>query len=189
MYSASCSGYTSEQITARVTSITGITLSSNTDVVTSNKTITLTAEIGGTYIQPNTPVTVTGDITGTYGTDDYGRVSFMYTGDGTGDKTVTATVGEYSDSILIEDLLYYLKRDSEYQDIRGNLFKGSAYKGTSTWSFKIPDNGRVAYGVGDGTYTGDYELSMIIGGDSNNLGIYVGAYWMSGTTPKYHGYS
>ena len=111
-YHASCGGDVSEDIIVDVLEFESITLTAQDGVVVGGKNMRgselLTATITGESIN-HIPITFSGDesINGVQYTDSDGVASVVYRGSGKGNVNVTATYGELTSTIAIEDVILY----------------------------------------------------------------------------------
>ena len=115
-YYASHSGYTSDTITMKSCTLTGITISGDDGITVNGVVEPISVNITGSGTLGNVPITIGGANTGTYMTANDGSLSFDYMGSSSGNVVITATLPDTTldptvgtASLLVQDLVYYSK--------------------------------------------------------------------------------
>jgi len=150
----------SDYITTHSTTVSSISINPSTSIVTPNTSSTIDILVNAGTKRRDIKVELSGAINGTYYTDDKSRVTVRYQGTGYGDATITATVGNVTESITIEDLLFYYGNNApNYSPYR--VFSGGIEPRTNGLRFLIPDYSFCLVGLGSGTEEiGDFELTF-----------------------------
>lgn len=104
--------YVSNVITIPYIVPTVLDITSSTPVLSENNLTTFTIQTNSTV--EGTPVSITGDATYSLFTNSQGAASFSYEGDGYGTKIFTASFGNLTDTIEIEDYLQYWTPNAIY---------------------------------------------------------------------------
>lgn len=106
---ASYGNYTSNTITVASCTISDISIETDDGLTVNGVAEPLTVKVTGTGTLSNIPITMSGGMSGTYMTTSSGTVSLSYMGDGSGQNMICATVGNFTASVTIDDLIYYAK--------------------------------------------------------------------------------
>lgn len=169
---ASYGNYTSNNITAKSCTITGITIEADDGITVNGVPEPLTATIEGTGTLSNIPITISGDMTGTYTTNTGGAVSFSYMGDGQGQKTITATAQNESASVTIDDLIYYVKA-REFNNGKPQITKATLTEQSSFIIAPTKENsyGEVLYNIPSEYWIATFDLVNFA--DKNRWGIMI----------------
>lgn len=160
--------------TFKSATVTDISITANQTMVTPNSSIQLTVQLTGTNIQKDIPVRV--NTAEWRYTDDSGKFYIGYTGSGYGDREISVLCGGVTDSITIEDLLfYYGSAIPNYAPM--TAFSQSVTQQTNGLKLNVPNgSGTLIIGLGDADNNiGDWELTYDVvyhdynwdGADSN----------------------
>ena len=180
-YRAECEGYYSEYITVKTTVITGISLSTDTQLVTPTKNAILTGQLIGENLQSNIPVTVGyGGLSETYYTNSRGQFSLAYESASVGDISVTASKSGYSSTVELEDVLSYWKANDERNYILGRTINGNNTLSQTGWYMNFPTGGRYVYGLGNGSGEIDeYTITFLNLLEQTDIHFHIGCWWLN----------